>query len=83
MGYFKMAKATRTEPSEKGFRAYWDWFKRSETKKGHSLDDVPSPYDLEEVDDVGFDIWSQHLVSIIQSRPSLESFLNTTRVSRV
>ncbi|OHF04133.1 hypothetical protein CORC01_00472 [Colletotrichum orchidophilum] len=71
--YLRLAKASNTPASENGFRKYWEYFKRKETDKGHPLDGIPSPYDLE--NGRAHDANSAVLVNMLQAFKSYEKFL--------
>ncbi|KAJ0331763.1 hypothetical protein COL5a_002431 [Colletotrichum fioriniae] len=76
MEYFKLASASGTPTTEKAFRAYWDYFKKSELMKGHPMAGVPSPYDLESGH--SHDPNAAGLVSLLQSYKSYDDFIGQT-----
>ncbi|EXF85139.1 hypothetical protein CFIO01_03210 [Colletotrichum fioriniae PJ7] len=77
--YFKLASASGTPTTEKAFRAYWDYFKKNEIIKGHPMDGIPSPYDLEA--GTSHDPNAAGLVTLLQSYKAYEDFIGQAPIS--
>ncbi|KAK1493480.1 hypothetical protein CABS01_11649 [Colletotrichum abscissum] len=77
--YFKLASASGTPTTEKAFRAYWDYFKKSELMKGHPMAGIPSPYNLETGH--SHDPNSAGLVTLLQGYKSYEDFVGQAPVA--
>lgn len=73
--YFRLVKNTKSMYSEKGFRAFWEYFKGKEAKRGHPLQGIPSPYELE-LGGPPFDPLSLGVVQWIQSHNTYEEFID-------